>query len=59
MTHKDCELKKGGQAFHCNGCGEYKMNFRDGVELCSNCCEKLNICQICGKSMVEPLRQND
>lgn len=50
-THKDCAIVKGIKFFKCFDCGEQSANYANGVDLCTVCCEKLNICCICGKEM--------
>lgn len=53
MKHEKCMVAKGMKLFSCNICGNNSNNYINGIDICTDCCEKISICQICGK----PIKQ--
>jgi uncharacterized protein YihD (DUF1040 family) len=52
--HAHCSLVRGIKSFKCIVCGKDSTNYSNGVEVCKECCEKQNVCCICGCRIFEP-----
>lgn len=49
LIHKGCAIAKGMKVIKCDKCGKESVNYVNGVDLCKNCCEELELCCICGE----------
>lgn len=51
LAHNHCSLAKGIRRFTCKVCGKEGSNYANGVTVCRECREEMNICSICGVEM--------
>lgn len=49
--HKKCtdHIVRGIKVIKCTMCNQEGFNNANGASICSDCCEKANLCRICGK----------
>lgn len=49
LIHKGCAIAKGIKMIKCVKCGKEEMSYANGADICTSCCEKLELCCICGR----------
>lgn len=50
-VHDKCSASRGIRFFSCRECGKESSNYTNGITVCAECAEKLDICRICGEKM--------
>lgn len=51
--HSNCNIARGIKYYKCKICKKETNNYLNGIDICKECCEKENICIICGSKMKE------
>lgn len=51
FKHDQCIGVRGIKTFKCAKCDKPSNNYMNGVDLCSECCDQLGLCCICGSKL--------